>query len=160
MPLKAASISEIKHELQAISKSDLQEICIRLAKHKKENKELLSYLLFESHNENAFIEKVKAEIEEQFSEINKSNNYLIYKNLRKILKFTNLQVKFSSSKTTEAELLIFFCSQCKQRVKQIHQVTALNNMYEKVEKKIHAAIKTMHEDLQYDYLRALDKLAG
>jgi hypothetical protein len=43
-----ATLAEIKKELQQVDADLLQTLCLRLAKYKKENKELLGYLLFES----------------------------------------------------------------------------------------------------------------
>ena len=60
--MKAATISEIKHELTQTNPSILIDLCLKLAKFKKDNKELLTYLLFEAHDEVAFIEQVKLEI--------------------------------------------------------------------------------------------------
>ena len=71
--MKAATISEIKHELTQTNPSILIDLCLKLAKFKKDNKELLTYLLFEAHDEVAFIEQVKLEIESQFETINFSN---------------------------------------------------------------------------------------
>ena len=51
--MKTASIQELKQELQATSQTKLLDLCLRLAKFKKENKELLTYLLFEAHDEEA-----------------------------------------------------------------------------------------------------------
>src|SRR5687768_4936828 len=68
--LKPASISEIKQELNNATQKQLLELCLRLIKYKKENKELLSYLLFEDHDVRTYVESVKKEIDEQFSGIN------------------------------------------------------------------------------------------
>ena len=57
--MKAVSISEIKKELTNLDGKTLQEICLRLAKYKLENKELLTYLLFEAHDESSYISLVK-----------------------------------------------------------------------------------------------------
>jgi len=49
--MKAASISELKQELQNISAKEITDICLRLARFKKENKELLRlYGSCESYN--------------------------------------------------------------------------------------------------------------
>ncbi|MDO9156299.1 MAG: hypothetical protein Q7U17_05460, partial [Sediminibacterium sp.] len=56
--MKAASVHEIKQALLSNSSKELAELCLRLAKFKKENKELLTYLLFEAHNEEAYIAEV------------------------------------------------------------------------------------------------------
>ena len=57
--MKASSIAQIKKELQFNDKEELIEIVLRLGKYKVENKELLSYLLFESHDEEGYINKIK-----------------------------------------------------------------------------------------------------
>ena len=62
--MKAASVNDLKEELTQLPAEGLVEICLRLAKFKKENKELLNYLLFESHNEQEYINAVKNEIAE------------------------------------------------------------------------------------------------
>lgn len=57
--MKAASLKEIKQELKILTHSELVELCLHLSKFKKENKELLSYLLFEASNEATYIEGIK-----------------------------------------------------------------------------------------------------
>ena len=68
--MKAYPLKEIKKELTYLSSSELQDLCLRLSRFKKENKELLSYLLFEASNESNYIESVKLHIDEQFELIN------------------------------------------------------------------------------------------
>jgi len=41
-----ASLSELQKELALLERKEVLELCIRLAKYKKENKEYLSYLVF------------------------------------------------------------------------------------------------------------------
>ena len=81
---------------------------MRLAKYKLENKELLTYLLFEAHDESAYISMIKAEIDQYFDALPKGNVYYIKKSLRKILRITNRQVKYSGQPTTEVELRLYF----------------------------------------------------
>ena len=68
--MTAASVVQIKKELKHRDPEELLQLCLRLARFKKENKELLTYLLFESDSESGYIETVKAEIDAQFSTIN------------------------------------------------------------------------------------------
>lgn len=75
--MKAATINELKQELTNCSPSQITELCLRLARFKKENKELLTYLLFEAHDTAAYIENVKNEMDSQFAGINKSNVYFV-----------------------------------------------------------------------------------
>lgn len=77
--MKAASLSEIKKELLRNDPVQLSELILRLARYKKENKELLTYLLFESDNEAAFIESIKVETDAFFEDINSSNLYFAKK---------------------------------------------------------------------------------
>ncbi len=71
-----SSINEIKKELNTLDQDALLALCMRLAKYKKENKELFTYLLFEAHNEQAYIESIKEEIEGLFNDL-PGNTYLL-----------------------------------------------------------------------------------
>jgi hypothetical protein len=99
--MKAATINEIKRELLSLDAETLTALCLRLAKYKKENKELLTYLIFEAHDENAYVEAVKEETNDLFSTLPDRNTYLIKKTLRKILRFVNKQIKYSGNERTE-----------------------------------------------------------
>jgi len=156
--MKAASISEIKQELSTLEPAKLLELCLRLARYKKDNKELLNYLLFEAYDEQAYIRNVKTEIEEAFREINQSNLYFAKKSLRKILRNTAKHIRYTASKQAEVELLLHFCDTLKHSGIPIKNSTALVNLYHFQLKKIAKTIATMHEDLQYDYLKVLDML--
>jgi hypothetical protein len=156
--MKAASIQEIKEELKTLSPSRLAELCLRLAKFKKDNKELLTYLLFESSDETAYIENVKKEIDEEFSGLPKPNLYLTKKSLRKILRTTAKQIRYTGSAPAEAELLTYFCRKIRDAAIPIEDSPVLMNLYRQQLKKIKGVIATMHEDLQYDYLKAIKGL--
>ncbi|MFH2095580.1 MAG: hypothetical protein ABIJ16_07750 [Bacteroidota bacterium] len=149
--MKAASLKELKTELSTLHPEQLIDICIRLVKYKKENKELLTYLLFEANDEQSYINGVQDYIDEQFKCINKSSLYLSKKMLRKILRTTNKFIKFSGSRQTEVELLLFFCKKTKNSGIHLYANTALGNLYQRQILKINKALATLHEDLQYDY---------
>jgi hypothetical protein len=156
--MKAATVHEIKQELTRLSPSALAELCLRLAKFKKDNKELLTYLLFEASAMDAYVENVKKEIDLEFLELPKANLYLTKKSLRKILRGTAKQIRYTGSPQAEIELLTFFCVKIKRSGIPIHKNPVLNNLFQQQLKKIRAAIATMHEDLQYDYIRGLKEL--
>lgn len=156
--LKTATINEIKDELQSLSPSGVAALCLRLAKFKKENKELLTYLLFEAHDLNAYIESVKKEIDLLFADINNSNIYFAKKSIRKILRITNKHIRYTGSEQAETELLIYFCSKLKSSGIRIRTSTALTNLYNQQLKKIEKALAELHEDLQYDYLKTFEQL--
>ena len=156
--MKAASVNELKKELLAQDESVLQELCLRLIKYKKENKELLTYLLFEAHHEPAYIESVKEELNEMFAELPASNLYLSKKVLRKIVRFANKQIKYSGIKLTELELRIYFCVKVKETRIPLQTGTVLFNLYQQQLKKIDAVLKKLPEDIQGDYERDIAKL--
>ncbi|MBN1819691.1 MAG: hypothetical protein JW833_03200 [Prolixibacteraceae bacterium] len=149
--METASISILKKELQLIPPEKVIEHCIRLAKYKKENKELLSYLLFEAANEQAFIKQVQGEIDGQFENLNSSSIYLAKKTVRKVLKTTNKYIRFSEHKTTEIELLIYFCKKLRKSGLPISRSRILRNLYQRQFERINKVLKMLHEDLQFDY---------
>jgi hypothetical protein len=155
MVMNSASLKEIRSELQALDADQLQEMCQRLAKYKKENKELLTYLLFEAHDEQAYITHVKEEVESLFEDLPKGNVYYIKKNLRKILRFVNRQVKYSGIPRTELEVRIFFCVKIREANVPIHSNTVLGNLYRQQTKKIESILAKLPEDLQMDYDREI-----
>jgi hypothetical protein len=156
--MKAASIQEIKQELKETSQLKVIDICLRLARHKKENKELLTYLLFEAHDIHTYIQNVKNEIDEGFDDITASALYLIKKSLRKILRIANKHIRFSGDKTAEVEILLHFSERLKNSGIQFKRNAMLLNLYNSQIKKIATAISSLHEDLQHDYLRQLNRL--
>lgn len=156
--MTTASLSEIKKELHTLDQEAVETLCNRLAKYKKENKELLTYLLFEAHDEKAYVENVKEEIRELFKTLPSSNVYLIKKTLRKILRFVNKQIKYSGIKQTELELRIFFCLKVKEARIPLHTGTVLFNLYQMQLKKIEGAFSKLPEDLQADYERELKQI--
>lgn len=156
--MKPASVNEIKQKLKETEKKELIEICQRLARFKKENKELLTYLLFEEDDLPNYIKNVKEEIDEGFSTINISNVYFAKKTIRKVLRIANKHIRYTSSKTAETEILLHYLTNFKGLNLQWQKSTALTNLYKAQLKKIEAAIATMHEDLQYDYERELERL--
>ena len=156
--MKAASIKLLKEEMKNRSANELLEIALRLARFKKENKELLTYLLFEIDDEQAYIDSIKREMEQQFQEINKSNIYFAKKSIRKIVRTTNKFIRYSGRKETEVELLIHFCKCLKDSGIRMSNSVALQNIYIRQIQKAKKAISTLHEDLQYDYAVELEEL--
>lgn len=149
--MKTATVTELKKELQNLPPKKLVEITLRLAKYKKENKELLTYLLFEADDEESFVKGIKDEMDEQFAEINRSHMYYAKKSLRKILRFANKHIKYSGEKQTEVELLMHFCEKMKNSGIPYKRDTSMNNMYARQIQKIEKALEKLHEDLQSDY---------
>ncbi len=157
--MKPASLNLLKQELDNLPAKDVQELCLKLAKYKKENKELLSYLLFDAGDEAGYIKSVKTEIESLFNEINTTHLYFVRKSVRKILRTINKYIRYSGQKHTEVELLLFFCSQLKDSGIPYQSVTSLNSLFENQLRKIRKAVSALHEDLQFDYGLEINRLS-
>jgi len=149
--MQAARITHLKRELNNRSPEELIEICLRMAKFKKENKELLTYLLFEAIDEEGFIRSVKSEIDRQFEEISTNRYYYVKKSVRKILRNVKKYIRYSKKKETEVELLLHFCRQLKNRQPRAFRYKVLNNMFFRQVDLIKKRIEKLHEDLQADY---------
>lgn len=156
--MKAIAAKELKQELTTRKPNELMDLCMRLARFKKENKELLTYLLFESSDEASYVESVKTEIDEQFDLVNKKTPYLIKKSIRKILQNTKKYIRYSLKKETEVELLIYFCTKLRDFRPSMNRNVKLQNMYIKQVEMISNKIKHLHEDLQYDFNDELSRL--
>jgi len=156
--MNAATLAQLKKELQFRSPEEVQQVCLRLARFKKENKELLTYLLFESDNEQGFVDAVKVEVEELFFLINPNSYHYIKKSVRKILATLRKYIRYSGNKETEVELLLHYCDQLKSFRPSIKEHPTLTNLYHRQLALIEKKIDLIHEDLQYDYGMALEKL--
>ncbi len=149
--MKTATVSQLKKELLHRNPDELIALCLRLSKFKKENKELLTYLLFEGDDEAGYIASVKGELDVWFSEINTTSYYYIKKSVRKILRNLKKYIRYSGNKETEVELLLYFCKQLKYFSPSIRRNITLTNLYERQLLYLEKKIALLHEDLQYDY---------
>jgi hypothetical protein len=156
--MKSATVHEIKQELSSLPSPRLVEVCLRLAKFKKDNKELLTYLLFEASDPSEYIASIKKEIDLGFEELPKPNLYLTKKCLRKLLRVTSRHIRYASSPQAEVELLTYFLRSVRESGIPIDKHPVLTNLYQGQLKKVRAAIATLHEDLQYDYEKELKGL--
>ena len=117
---------------------------------KKENKELLAYLLFEANDDAAFVEKIKGEIGFMFSQL-PSQSYLAAKSIRKILRLISKYVKFMASKPAEIDLLLNFCYNYLQYTQKSTAYKPLRLILIRQIQKIQGLIGKLHEDLQFDH---------
>ena len=152
--MKAASIAEIKKQLVKLDQGELLEIALRLARFKKDNKELLTYALFLSENESAYAGYLCEEIEEQF----RTSPNMHKKTLRKTIRVMDKCLRFSGSKETEFTVRVFFCRSLLKSETPFRERRVMFNMYAGQLKKIQKLIESYHEDLQHDYRQELKDL--
>ena len=156
--MKAATVAQIKKELKFKSSDELEALCLRLARFKKENKELLTYLLFEVEDEASYVQHVQEYISEKFDEINISSMYFIKKSIRRILRETKRFIKYSPVKETEVELLLYFCEVMIAFKPSVKDNRSMMNLFERQIQLIKTKIKGLHTDLQHDYTLELNSL--
>ncbi len=156
--MKAASVKELKQELTHYNQEDLVKICLRLSKFKKENKELLTYLLFEEQNESDYVKQVKTEADELFEGMNTSSYFYIKKTVRKVLRTIKKYARYSDQKSTEAELLLYFCTKLKYMSPSMNRSTILVNLYNRQLIAAKKIVNKLHEDIQFDFENTIEAL--
>ncbi len=155
--MKPEKLSDIKKELAGRSVQELTDICLRIAKYKKENKELLNYLLFDSHDPLAFAGMIKQELEIEFTNIQK-HYYYSTKSLRKILRLMNRYAKYTANKQVELELMLWFCTNYLTHVDLRSSHKPLQAILIRQLEKISKLLPKLHEDLQFDYQSEFEEL--
>lgn len=149
--MKAATVKAIKEELNMRSREELVELCLSLSKFKKENKELLTYLLYEVSDELSFINNIKEEIDLAFKEVNRTSYYYLKKSVRKILRNTKKNIRYSKKKQTEVELILFYCNKLKNFTPPISKSIPLTRIFEREIQRVEKIVAKLDPDLQYDY---------
>ena len=154
--MKTATAKELRDELKDKNEQELRDIVLRLSRFKKENKELLSYLLFEAHHEDDYIQNIKDLIDSRMLEINTSNGYYAKKAVRRILKETKKYIRYSGHKETEVALLLYFIRSLQETHPKLRSNKVVSDIVKRQIILIKVRISTFHEDLQYDYQRELN----
>ncbi|MCE1197834.1 MAG: hypothetical protein LWW85_02600 [Marinilabiliales bacterium] len=156
--MKAATLKEIRTELGTLHQRRLEELCLKLIRYKKENKELMTYLLFEAADEWNFVRSVKEDLDRMFDETKKGSSYQQKKQIRKILTEANRFIRYSGVKQTEVEIRIHFCKKLRKTGIPLHVNTTLGNLYFRQVLTLRKLVASLHEDLQFDYSEELERL--
>jgi len=155
--MKTPSLKQVKEELSFKSDLELVELCLRLIRFKKDNKELLSYLLFEMDDEDAYVKGIQSKMDTEFEAINTDSYFYMRKSIRKILRQVKKYIRYSQKKETEVELLIYFLEKLFNLKPSVFKSKTLTNLYHRNIIFIEKKIISLHEDLQYDYQLELEK---
>jgi len=149
--MKSASLAQIRKELKTLSREEVSELCEKLIKYKRDNKELLNYLLFESVDEDAYVRAIKEDVSEAFSATNTSGFYLAKKSIRRALRIANKYINYSDQPETELDVLLHFCEELKALDINFKRSKVLVNLYERQLVKINDVYSDLHEDLQFEF---------
>jgi hypothetical protein len=150
--MKAASISELKKSLARLDHDELLGVCVRLAKYKVDNKELLTYLLDKADDEQAYAAEVCDEIARQLPD----TRVLHKKTMRKIVRLMDKWIRYSGNKETELEVRIHFCRLFVERRVDFGRCRVKANMYAAQLKKIDKALESVHPDLRFDFRQQME----
>ena len=156
--MKAASIVTLRKALAHLDHQALQQLCLRLARFKLENKELLTYLIFESEDELQYVQSIKSQLDILFDEINTNRYFFIKKSVRKILRRIRKFSRYSNASETEVELLLYFSCKMKTIQPSIFNNKTLTNLYNRQVEASRKKTLKLHEDLQYEYQLQIEKL--
>lgn len=157
--MEKISINIIKKELQELSQKQLVDICIQLAKARKENKEQLDFLLLKSHHISQYELELKAEIDAQFEMFTHYKYYQLIKPLKAYVKSVLKQISYSKNPSFELEIIIYLCKQF-FRFSDDESIWfyKINIIYDSLARKIEPRFKKLHEDEQFDYRVKLEEI--
>ncbi|MFZ1748931.1 MAG: hypothetical protein WAU01_02015 [Saprospiraceae bacterium] len=158
--MKSATLHQIKKELEKQAPAKLLELFVKLIKHKTENKELISYLLFDEDQLADYIYDLKGDISEMLGDMLRLPPYQAKRTLRKTLRFITRYSKYTGAKETEVELLIYVCQWLLDHQLHKHHSKVIPSIYFKQLEKIEKLSSTVHEDLKHDYLNTVKALRG
>ena len=156
--MKSASLAQIRKELKTLSREEVVELCEKLIKYKRDNKELVNYLLFESVDEDAYVKAIKEDVSEAFAATNTSGFYLAKKSIRRALRIADKYIKYSEQPETELDVRLHFCEEMNALDINFKRSKVLVNLYERQLVKINDVFSDLHEDLQYEFSSRLEKV--
>ncbi len=152
------ALKTIRDELSILSHKELVSIVTSMVKFRKENKELITYLLFDSKDEAGFVRSTIAEIDEAMSSINRFNAKQQIKHICKVLRLIRKAIKISGKHDTAVQLLLHFCKIFKEKNIPIYRFKGLNLIWDRCLSQIETELTKVHEDLRYDYNYELSQL--
>ncbi|HBE66546.1 MAG TPA: hypothetical protein DDW52_00220 [Planctomycetaceae bacterium] len=152
--MEAATISKLKKELALMNQAELMDAILRLARFKRDNKELLTYLLFMSHDEQAYADYLCEQIDGFYAETPTPPK----KTIQKMLRWTNKCLRYSGNKETEVQVRIHFCRVLANSRVRINQSRVIENLFHNQINKIETLIEKLHEDLRFDFRQQLASL--
>ena len=156
--MNVAPLSKIKKELELYYPSVLQQLLVRLMKYKKENKELINYLIYMADDEPQFLKEIKLEMDAEFAEIKKSHWFAAKKRIQKTVRTNSKYIRFSADERTETEIRLYFCKKMRELPQTLLKQRVIAAIFIRQLDYLRKSISQLHEDLQYDYNAELEKI--
>jgi hypothetical protein len=149
-------LNELKRELEELPNPQVVQLCLRLAKLKVENKELLHYLLFYADDSMAYADLMKPDILDAFQQPF-VNAYTLAKRLRKSMRIIAKYIRFTGNRAGECELLLALVDAYLDNYRYEYRNAALARVILRCLKKTRDNIAKLHEDIQADYSGLYDE---
>lgn len=156
--MKTSGLNNIKKELSSYNQQQLLDTLLRLIRFKTENKELVSYLLFDKDDLSTYIADLRTDIDDLLKDVHHMPTFMVKRVLRKALRTISRYSRYTQIKETEAELLLHLCRIMKTKGLNDTYSKVINTIYVKQLEKIRKMIPSLHKDLQFDYLAELQNL--
>lgn len=156
--MDSASLAQIRKELKTLSREEVAELCNKLIKYKRDNKELINYLLFETQDEDSYVARIKEDVSEAFAATNTRGFYLAKKSIRRALRIANKYIKYSDVPETEIDVLLHFCEELRGLDLDYKRSKVMSNLYERQVVKIKDIYSDLHEDLQFEFRNRIAEL--
>ena len=152
------TVDEIKKELQALPPKKVIELALKLVRFKKENKELISYLLFDAGDQAGYIETLRFQIDEMMSQIERGPSATVKTQLRAITRMIGRQIRYMANKEAAAELYLHFCETLLSHPSKLSEVPSAKTIYHQQLKKLNKIVPALNDDLQYDIQQRVTSL--
>ena len=155
--MDTASIKQLKDTLSTLGREELTGLLLRMVKFKKENKELLTFLLFEADDLDAYVYEISQEIKDEFENYRLKTAYYKRKGCRRILRILKKYIKYAADKEVEVRLLLAYVSMVAE-----YKTFITDRVIQKIAFRqlllAEKSIVKLHEDLQYEYKLELEEL--
>jgi hypothetical protein len=155
--MDSPKLAELKKELNFQDIHELKELCLKIAKYKTENKELLHYLLFYQHRKDDYIALVKELIVREFDDLHPSI-YYVGKQLRKLTRIINKHIRYLAEKPAEVEIALSFSLEFIKHPIAKSNYKALDSILFRQLKRINKIIPKLQEDLAFDYQQQFNEV--
>ncbi|MAJ31248.1 MAG: hypothetical protein CMC18_01145 [Flavobacteriaceae bacterium] len=155
--MDTASIKQLKDTLSTLGREELIGLLLRMVKFKKENKELLTFLLFEVDDLDTYVYEITLEIKEEFENYRLKTAYYKRKGCRRILRVLKKYIKYAADKEVEVRLLLAYVSIAADFETYINDRVIQKIAFRQLLLAEKSILK-LHEDLQYEYKLELEEL--
>lgn len=155
--MDTASIKQLKDTLSTLGREELTRLLLRIVKFKKENKELLTFLLFEADDLDAYVYEISLEIKDEFENYRLKTAYYKRKGCRRILRMLKKYIKYAADKEVEVRLLLAYVTMVAESKTFISDKVIQKIAFRQLLLAEKSIVK-LHEDLQYEYKLEFEEL--